>query len=119
MPGTSPGMTTNYAQSIFHQRNIRRVRPLHADDVIAGIDVMHFAGDATRQVREQIQRAVANLLDGDGAAHRRVVFVPLQNIAEVAVAGRGERLHRARRDRTDPGVLLAEIAGVLAYALLL
>jgi hypothetical protein len=30
------------------QRNVRRVRALHADDVIAGIDVMHLAGDAAR-----------------------------------------------------------------------
>jgi len=38
------------SRSILRQRNIRRVWSLHADDVITGIDVMHLAGDAARQV---------------------------------------------------------------------
>ena len=32
------------------ERDIRRVGPLHADDVIAGIDMVHLAGDAARHV---------------------------------------------------------------------
>src|SRR5581483_10260838 len=39
---------------LFADRDIGCIRMLHADDVITGIDVMHFAGDAARHVREQI-----------------------------------------------------------------
>ena len=33
--------------------DVGRVRVLHADDMVAGIDMMHFAGDAARQVGEK------------------------------------------------------------------
>ena len=32
---------------------------LHADDVVAGIDVVDLAGDAARQIGQQIERAVS------------------------------------------------------------
>src|SRR5580700_2763682 len=60
--------------SVLRQRDIRRVRPLHAEDVIAGIDVVDLAGDAARKVGQEIERAVADLLDGDVTTHRRVDF---------------------------------------------
>ena len=78
---------------------------LHADDVIAGIDVMDFAGDAARQVGEEIERGLADLFERHIAAQRRVIFVPLQDVAEVADAGGGERLDRAGRDGVDADVL--------------
>ena len=31
-------------------RDVRRVRVLHADDVVAGIDMVHLAGDAAREI---------------------------------------------------------------------
>ena len=52
----------------------------------------------------------------DGAAHRRVVFVPFQDIAEVADAGGRQRLDRPRRNRVDADILLAEIGGEIAHA---
>ena len=42
---------------------IRGVRMLHADDMVAGIDVMHLAGDATRHVGEQIRRRFADVFN--------------------------------------------------------
>ena len=84
--------------------------------MIAEIDMMHFAGHAPRQVGEQIERAVADFLDRDGAAHRRVVFVPLQNVAEIADAGGRQRLDRPCRDGVDADILLAEIGGEITHA---
>ena len=65
-------------------RDVRRVGVLHADDMIAGVDVMYFAGDAARHVGEQIRGRLADILDGDVAAQRRVVLVPFENVAEIA-----------------------------------
>ena len=48
--------------------------PLMPDDVVAGIDVGHFAGDARGQVRAQERGDVADVLDGDAAAQRRVLL---------------------------------------------
>ena len=36
--------------------DVRRVDRLHADDVVAGIDVVDLAGDGAREVGEQIER---------------------------------------------------------------
>lgn len=36
------------------QRNIRRVFLLHADQVVAGVDVVGLARDAARQARQQV-----------------------------------------------------------------
>ncbi len=98
------------------RRDVGRVGMLHADDVVAGIDMMHFAGDAARQVGEQIHRRVAHLLDRHGAPQRRVVFVPLRGCSG------------SRRCRTAASVLigpaemaltrmflLAEIGGEIAH----
>src|SRR5690242_971426 len=54
-------------------RDVGRVDRLHADDVIAAIDVMDLAGDAGREVAEQIDAGAAHLLDRDVALERRVV----------------------------------------------
>ena len=43
--------------------DVGRVLGLHADDVVAGIDVVDLAGDAARQVGEQIERRLADVLD--------------------------------------------------------
>ena len=43
------------------ERDVGRVGVLHADDVVAGIDVQDLAGDAARQVGEQIDRACRRL----------------------------------------------------------
>src|SRR3984957_18060775 len=95
--------------------DIRRVGMLHADDVIAGVDMVDFAGDAARHVGERIGAGLPDFLDGDIAAQRRVILIPLQDIAEVADAGGGERLDRPRRDGVDADVLYAEVGGELAH----
>jgi hypothetical protein len=43
---------------------------LHADDVVARIDVVDLAGDAARQVGQEVERGLADLLDASrcGAA---------------------------------------------------
>src|SRR6202051_5040827 len=77
---------------LWTDHDIRRVGMLHADYMIAGIDVVHLAGHAARHVGQKIGAGLADLLDGHAAAQRRVVLVPLQNIAEVAATGGGARL---------------------------
>ena len=59
---------------------------LHADDIVAGIDMVGLAGDAGGEVGEQIEPGAADLIEGDVAPQRRVVLVPLQDVAEVADA---------------------------------
>src|ERR1700722_6952 len=43
-----------------HRRDVGRVGPLHADDVIAAIDVVHLAGHPGRQIAQQIERRAAD-----------------------------------------------------------
>src|ERR1700757_177866 len=83
-----------YGELIFTHRDVRRVRVFHADDVVTGIDVVDLAGHAAREIGDEIDCGVADLFDGYAAAQRRVVFVPFQDIAEVADPGRGQSLDR-------------------------
>src|SRR5690606_5474233 len=73
----------------------------HAHDMIAGIHMQHFAGDAAAQIAEQIQGGTAHLVDRGVAFQRRVIFVPLQDVAEVADSRGGQRLDRPRRYGVD------------------
>ena len=50
------------------------------------------------------------------AAQRRIVFVPFEDVAEIADAGGRQRLDRPGRDRVDADALLAEIFGHIAHA---
>jgi len=50
------------------------------------LGLVHLASDAARHGRQHIDRAVADLLDGDRATQRRVVLVPPQYVTEVADA---------------------------------
>ena len=75
---------------LFVEGKVRRFGVLHADHVIARIHVQDLAGDAPRHVGDEIGGRLADLLDGDGAPERRVVLVPLQNVAEIADAGGGQ-----------------------------
>jgi hypothetical protein len=47
--------------------DVRRVGMLHADDVVAGIDMQDLGGDAAGHVGQQIDGGVADLVGGDGA----------------------------------------------------
>src|SRR5579863_8257322 len=102
--------------SVLDHRQVRGGRVLHAHDMVAGVDVDDLAGDPAGHRRQEIDRAVADLLDRDRAAQGRIVFVPPQDIAEVADAGGGERFDRAGRDRVDADPLLAEVGGEIADA---
>src|SRR5262245_9348089 len=68
---------------VLHRADIRCLGILHALDVIAGVDVVHLSGHPAREIRQQVEARRTYLLDGDGAAQGRIVFVPLQYVAEV------------------------------------
>jgi hypothetical protein len=97
------------------QAHVRGIGVLHADDVIAGIDVQDFSGHAAAHVGEEISPGFAHFIYGDGAAHGRVVFVPLENVAEVADAGGRQRLDGAGGDGVDADVLLAKVSRQIAH----
>src|SRR5689334_24418984 len=56
-----------------HDRNVGRVRALHADDVITAIDMMDLAADSGRQIAQQIQPGATDILDRHIALQRRIV----------------------------------------------
>src|SRR6478735_5570419 len=58
--------------SPLNNGNVGRRRVLHADDMVAAVHMMHFAGHTGRQVRQQVQRSAADILDGDIALQRRI-----------------------------------------------
>ena len=70
---------------------------LDADHMITGIDMQDFAGDAPRHGRKQKGGTFANLFNRYRAPQRRIIFVPFENIAKIADAGRGEGLDRPGR----------------------
>ena len=61
---------------LLDDRDVRRGGVLHADDVIAGVDMQDLAGDAARHRRQQIDRRFADFLDRHacGAAARCISF---------------------------------------------
>src|SRR5262249_27531513 len=101
--------------SLFADNDLGRVGRSHSDDVIAGIDVMNLTRDAAREIAEEIHRGVADFLDRHAAPQRRIVLVPLENVAKVADPGRRQRPDRTRGDGVDADVLLAQISGKIAH----
>src|SRR5690606_24870493 len=93
----------------LYQRDIGSVFLLHADEVIAGIDVMHLAGDAAGQIAAQVKGRPAHVFDCDVAAQRRIQLVPLEDIAEVADSAGCEGLDRPGANRVYADVLGPEI----------
>ena len=79
----------------------RLFRPRHRDDVVAGIDEVDFAGDAAGEIRQQIQRRAAELVERDAAAERRMLLLEGEHRARIADAGAGQRADRAGRNRVD------------------
>src|SRR5262245_62701465 len=90
-PGDAPVPPST---SLLADNDVGRVGMLHPDDVIAGIDVMNLARDAAREIAEEIHRGVADFLDRHAAPERRVVLVPLEDVAEVTNPRRPHRLDR-------------------------
>ena len=76
-------------------------RARHRDDVVAGIDIVDFAGDAARQIRQQIQRRAAELIQRHAAAERRMLLLEREHRARIADAGAGQRADRPGGNRID------------------
>ena len=70
---------------------------------------MHLAGDARRQVRQQVQTCAAQFLQRHAAAERRVFLLEGEHIARVGNAGAGQRADGPCRDGVDADFLVAEI----------
>src|SRR3546814_19745046 len=83
--------------AIAGERDVGRVLGLHADDVVARIDMMDLAGNAAGEVAEQIQPGAADILDRHVALHRRVELVPFENVAEIADSRSRQRLRSQER----------------------
>ena len=81
-----------------HRRDVGCVLGLHSDDVVARIDMMDLARHSARQVGQQVQPGPADVLDRHVAAKRRIIFVPLHDVAEVADAAGGQGLDRPGGD---------------------
>src|SRR5262245_33760214 len=82
---------------LLHHGDVGGVFVLHADNVVAGVDMQDLAGDAAPEIGQEIERARADILDRHRAPERRVVFVPFEDVAEVGDARGGERLDRSGR----------------------
>src|ERR1700676_1347791 len=67
-----------------HHRDVGRVDGLHADDVIAAIDMGDLAADPRRQIAQQVDPGAADILDRHIALQRRIVLVPFEDVAEIA-----------------------------------
>src|SRR5260221_13035868 len=80
--------------TVLHNRNVGRFGILHADDVIARIDMHDLTGDAATQFRQKIDTRIADLVDGDGAPQGGVLFVPFEDVEEVPETEGGQRLER-------------------------
>ena len=77
---------------------------------------MRFAGNGARHIAEEIDGRVADLIDGDVSAERRVVLVPREHESESANAGGGERLDRSGGDSINANILFAEVSGEVSHA---
>ena len=57
--------------------------------------MVDFARHTARKIRQEVHAGIAHLVDGHSAAQRRIVFIPLEDVAEVSDAGRGQRFNGA------------------------
>src|SRR5262245_21444837 len=83
-----PGDPTKKSEGLLflHHGDVGGGFVLHADDVVASIDMEDLAGDAAPEIGQEIKRAGADVLDRHRAPERRVVLVPFENVAEVGDA---------------------------------
>src|ERR1700723_2593163 len=77
-----------------HGRNVGCIDALHADDVIAAIDVVNLAGHPGRQIAQQVKPGAADILDRHVALQWRVELVPFEDVVEISDAVGRERLDR-------------------------
>ena len=74
-----------------------------------------FARGAGPQVRQQVQRSLANFFLIDIAAQGRVQLVPLHDVAEIADPRCRQGLDRPGGNCIDPDAVLAQILGHVLY----
>src|SRR5579863_7820420 len=86
----------------------------HADHIEAGIDKVHFAGDATCQVAKQIKCRPADMVKLDGFLERGMALVPFEHHAGIAHRRARKGAHRPGRDGVHPDAVLAQIGGEIA-----
>ena len=77
---------------------------------------MDLAGDARGQVGQQIQCRAADLVEGDGAAQRRVALLIGEHVTRIGDASARKRAHRAGRDAVDADAARAVVVGEIAHA---
>src|SRR6476619_7488791 len=95
LSGLANLLRTGRAQPLLlRYGDVGGVLVLHADHVVAGVDMQDLAGDPAAQIRQEIERAAADVLDRHGAPKRRIVLVPLEDVAEVGDAACGKGLDR-------------------------
>src|ERR1700688_3888971 len=68
----------------------------HGDDIVAGIDEMDLAGDAAREIREQIKSGAAEIVKAPPASERGVPLLEREHHARIADPGAGQRADRPR-----------------------
>src|SRR5512139_992627 len=64
--------------------------------------MVDFASHAGSEVAQQVEAGAADILDRDVAAKRRIIFVPLHDVAEVPDAAGGQGLDRTGADAVYP-----------------
>src|SRR2546423_15024691 len=82
--------------------------PGHRNDVVAGIDVVNFAGDGARQLGQQIQRRPAEFVERHASAERRVLLLESKHRARIANARTRKSTYRTGRDRVHADAARAE-----------
>src|SRR6266508_1793359 len=89
-----------------------------ADNVVAGVYVMDFAGDAGAEVRAEVGCCVTHVLESDVAAEGGDLAKARVEALEAGDAGGGEGADGARGDgvHADVFVVGAEVAGQVADA---
>src|SRR6187397_3128205 len=83
----------------------KRKPPRSVDDVVAAVDVQHAAGDQLGAVERQERGGVADVVDADEAARRRLGLRLVHELVEVRNARRRTGRERAGRDRVDADAL--------------
>src|SRR5262245_39589277 len=111
-------VTTRNRQPATAEAPRPRPAELPGDDAVAGVHHHHFAGHAARQVGEEEQAGMADLLLGDVAPERRTLGVLLQHVGEAANPTRRQGADRTGGDRVHADVARPELERELSHALL-
>src|SRR5262249_39055110 len=90
-----------------------RGRSSDAHDVVAAIDVQHFAGDGGGQRAAQEDGGVGDLLGGDRPLQRCALGGVVDHLLDVADGAGGPRGVRPGGDEVDADLLRPEVAGQL------